>query len=69
MRPAIKDTIDRNMFDPDFEEAFLKHEKRIISSIKITRKDETELLHGEDAGMIFKYDLSTTENKKNQKPI
>lgn len=24
---------------------------------KIQRKDEDELLHGEEAGMIFKYDL------------
>ena len=25
--------------------------------IKIQRKDEDELMHGEDGGMIYKYDL------------
>jgi len=29
----------------------------MTSATRIERKDEADLLHGEEAGMIFKYDL------------
>jgi hypothetical protein len=57
IRGAVNELIDKNMFDPDFQDNYYKFNKKMMSVKKIERKEEDELLHGEDAGMIFKYDL------------
>ena len=44
-------------YDPVEEELEMKFNTMKAAMIKIERKDEDELLHGEDGGMIFKYDL------------
>ena len=45
------------MFDPEFQEDFFMHEKKQTSIRKISRREEDEMLHGEDGSMIYKYDL------------
>ena len=35
----------------------MEFNKMATSMRKIDRKDDTDLLHGEEGGMIFKYDL------------
>lgn len=44
-------------FDPEFEETKIEFSKFARSVKRVERKDETDLLHGEEGGMIYKYDL------------
>ena len=44
-------------YDPDLEEKKIDFYKHVASKRTIERKDDTDLLHGEEGGMIFKYDL------------
>ena len=44
-------------FDPEYEEKQMIFDQMVRSTKKIERKDEDELLHGEDGGMVYKYDL------------
>ena len=45
------------MFDPEFQESFFQFEKKQSALKKIKRQEEDELIHGEDGGMVYKYDL------------
>ena len=45
------------MFDPEFEEDVNKFTQMTESIRHIDRKEASELLHGEDGDMIYKYDL------------
>jgi len=42
---------------PNFKKNIFNTKKKMTSIRKIERKDDDDLLHGEDAGMIYKYDL------------
>ena len=45
------------MLDPKFSEEFFQWEKKQTSVRKIQRKEDDELAHGEEGGMVYKYDL------------
>ena len=45
------------MFNEEFVDDIFKFEQLSKSVRKIVRKDESELLHGEEGDMIYKYDL------------
>ena len=44
-------------YDPELEDTKIKFDQYTRSMRKIERKDEADLLHGDDGGMIYKYDL------------
>lgn len=44
-------------YDPVEEQLQMKFHELRAAMVKIDRKDESDLLHGEDGGMIYKYDL------------
>ena len=45
------------IYDPSYEENLMLFDQKMASFRKIKRKESDELLHGEEAGMIYKYDL------------
>jgi hypothetical protein len=45
------------VYDPNHEENIMLFDQKMASLRKIKRKESDELLHGEEAGMIYKYDL------------
>jgi hypothetical protein len=49
--------LGQQMYDPEFEEKQMIFDKQQGAIKRIDRQEEAELLHGEEAGMIFKYDL------------
>ena len=49
--------IRKQMWDKDFQRKFFDVEKKRESLKTIPRKDDHELTHGEDGGMVYKYDL------------
>jgi hypothetical protein len=48
---------DALVYDPIEEEKEIEFNKRVSAIKGIERQEEDELLHGDDGGMIFKYDL------------
>lgn len=57
--PAGSDLLEKEevVYDPDREEKEMKFDQMVKSISRIERKEESELLHGEDGGTIYKYDL------------
>lgn len=51
------DSVQPTDYDPEYDEREIMFNKMVASIQPIERKDETELLHGEEGGMIYKYDL------------
>ena len=49
--------LNKVTYDPEKEEDEMKFDTMVRSISHIERKDEADLLHGEDGGMIYKYDL------------
>ena len=45
------------VYDPEREEKEMLFDQMVQSISRIERKEETDLLHGEEGGMIYKYDL------------
>lgn len=49
--------MEKKMLDPVFAGKMMKLHKAMRSTRNIERKDESDLLHGEDGDMMYKYDL------------
>lgn len=57
LQREVDKLIQSNMFNPEFEEKYFKLMDEQRSVRKIARKEESDLLHGEEGDMIYKYDL------------
>lgn len=54
----MEEIVQKNViFDDKFRTEYIDHWAMMKNVRKIDRKEEFELTHGEDAGMVFKYDL------------
>lgn len=49
--------VEQVIYDPSYEENLMLWEQKMGALRKIKRKESDELLHGEEGGMIYKYDL------------